>query len=341
MRKEMNAIEVKNLSKQFDDLIAVNCISFDVKEGEIFGFLGPNGSGKSTTIRMLTGVIKPNRGTATIMGYDIEKESLKAKQVMGIVPEMSNAYTELSAWNNILLMGELYGVSKGERAERAEKLLRQFGLYERRDSLVRGFSKGMKQRLILCMALINEPKVLFLDEPTSGLDVESSRLIKDIIRDLNKTGTTVFLTTHNMEEANQLCQRVAIINRGEIVAIDRTESLRLKSSSLQSIEVSFNRMVDADDVEELSRIPCIKQLKELGDKFKLYTDNPDEAIVCITEYARLHNLEINTLNTISPSLEDIFVELTQKDRNGCAMMRKRRSAHCRHNQDKRCGKNLS
>ncbi len=341
METGLNAIEAKDLSKQFGDLIAVNCISFDVKEGEIFGFLGPNGSGKSTTIRMLTGVIKPDSGTSVIMGFDIEKEPLKAKQVMGIVPEMSNAYTELSAWNNVMLMGELYGISKGERAERAEKLLRQFGLYERRDGLVRGFSKGMKQRLILCMALINEPKVLFLDEPTSGLDVESSRLIKDIIRDLNKTGTTVFLTTHNMEEANQLCQRVAIINHGEIVAIDRTESLRLKSVSLQSIEVSFNQTIDVDDVEELSKILCIKQLKEVGDKVKFYTDNPDEAIACITEYARRHDLEISTLNTLSPSLEDIFVELTRKERNECLKMRKRRLSHCRHDQDKRCGKNFS
>lgn len=337
----MNAIEVKGLTKKFGDLIAVNCISFDVKEGEIFGFLGPNGSGKSTTIRMLTGVIKQDRGTAVIMGFDMEKEPLKAKQVMGIVPEMSNAYTELSAWNNIVLMGELYGVSKGERAKRAEKLLRQFGLYERKDSLVRGFSKGMKQRLILCMALINEPKVLFLDEPTSGLDVESSRLIKDIIRDLNKGGTTVFLTTHNMEEANQLCHRVAIINRGEIVAIDRVESLRLRSNGLQTIEVSFNRAIDMDGVKELSRIPGIKQLKEAGDKFKFYTDSPDKAIICITEYARLNNLEINTLNTLSPSLEDIFIQLTQKEKNGCIHMRKRGSAHCRHNQDRRCGKNFS
>lgn len=314
----MNAIEARDLTKQFGDFTAVNCMSFEVKEGEIFGFLGPNGSGKSTTIRMLTGLIKPEKGTALIMGYDIGKKPLEAKQIMGIVPEMSNAYVELSAWNNIMLMGELYGVSRRERIEKAEKLLGQFGLYERKDSSVRSFSKGIKQRLILCMALIHDPKVLFLDEPTSGLDVESSRLIKNIIRDLNKAGTTVFLTTHNMEEANQLCDRIAIINHGEIAAIDRTEMLKLGSRGLRSIEVSFNGPVN---VEELSKISCIKQIKEVGDKVKFYIDDPDEAIGCITEYARLHGIEIITLNTLSPSLEDIFVELTGKDKGICGHRR--------------------
>jgi ABC-2 type transport system ATP-binding protein len=158
------------------------------------------------------------------------------------------------------------------------------------------------------MALINDPAILFLDEPTSGLDVESARLIKDMIRKLNKAGTTVFLTTHNMEEANQLCDRVAIINHGRIAAIDSPERLRLESSGLQSIEVSFNRPANMD---ELAKISCIKQVKKMGDKVKVYVDDPSDAIDCIMDYARLRNLKIVTLNTLAPSLEDVFIKLTR------------------------------
>jgi len=309
----MDAIKVENLTKRYGSFTAVDSISFEVEESEIFGFLGPNGSGKTTTIRMLTGIIEPDGGTAVVMGHDIKKDPIRAKQVMGVVPEMSNAYVELSAWNNLMLMGELYGVPKRESAERAKKLLEQFGLYDRRDSPARGFSKGMKQRLILCMALINQPSVLVLDEPTSGLDVESSRLIKDVIRELNRAGTTVFLTTHNMEDASQLCERIAIINQGVIATIDRPEALKRASSGLQSIELSFNRMVSAED---LSKFSCIKQVKKLGDKFRLYADDVDLTMGCIMDYARSQNLKIVALNTLAPSLEDIFVSLTHKTKPG-------------------------
>jgi ABC-2 type transport system ATP-binding protein len=303
-----DAIEAADLTKTYGELLAVDHIRFQVKKGEIFGFLGPNGAGKTTTVRILTGMIKPDEGTAIVMGYSIEKEPLKAKQLMGIVPETSNPYIDLSGWNNLILIAELYGVPKKQRADRAEKLLKRFDLYERRNQLVRGFSKGMKQRLILGMALINEPTILFLDEPTSGLDVESARLIKDMIGELNKAGTTVFLTTHNLEEANQLCERIAIINRGRIAAIDAPENLRLKSSGLQSIETSFNGPADMDD---LARIPCVKEVRKMGDKIKLYVDEPGEAIDCIIDYARSRDLRVVTLNTLGPSLEDVFIKLTQ------------------------------
>jgi ABC-2 type transport system ATP-binding protein len=306
----MNAIEVQALTKRFGGFRAADHISFGVKQGEVFGFLGPNGSGKSTTIRMLTGVIRPDEGKAIIMGHDVQKEPLKAKQVTGIVPETSNAYIELSAWNNLMLMGELYGVQKKQREERADRLLEQFGLHERRKSPARGFSKGMKQRLILCMALINEPSVLFLDEPTSGLDVESTRLINDVIRDLNKRGTTVFLTTHDMAEANQLCERIAIINRGAIVAIDRPEILKQMASGLESVEVSFERTVEAG---ELSAFVRVRQVEKRGDKFRLYAKDISETIDSITDFAKAKGLKIVSLNTLSPSLEDIFVKLTREE----------------------------
>jgi len=304
-----NAVVVSNLTKRFDKLVAVDHISFQVEKGELFGFLGPNGAGKTTTIRMLIGVIKPDGGTASIFGHDIQKEKLKGKQMMGIVPEMANAYVDLTAWNNLMLIGELYGVPKKQRQEKGKKLLKEFGLYERRNKLVKGFSRGMKQRLLLCMALINEPQILFLDEPTSGLDVESSRLVKEMIRDFNKSGTTVFLTTHNMDEANMLCDRVAIINYGKIAAIDSPEKLRMKSSGLQSIEVSFDKTIS---IKELSKIRGVREAKKMGDKIRLYVKETSDVLDCLIDFARSKKLRIITLNTLAPTLEDVFLKLVKE-----------------------------
>ena len=304
-----NAVEVTNLAKRFNGLVAVNNISFEVKAGELFGFLGPNGAGKTTTIRMLTGVIKPDKGTASIFGYDILKQGLKTRQLMGIVPEMANAYVDLSAWNNLMLIGALYGVSKKQRIERAVSLLKKFELYERRNHIVKGFSKGMKQKLLLCMALISEPQILFLDEPTSGLDVESQRLIKDTIKEYNADGTTVFLTTHNMEEANQLCDRIAIINHGKIAAIDSPERLRLRSSGLQSIEISFDKTVN---MEDLLSIKGVEKAAKMGDKLKLYVEETSQVIDALVDYARSKEINIVTINTLAPSMEDVFLKLVKE-----------------------------
>jgi ABC-2 type transport system ATP-binding protein len=248
------AIKTVNLTKYYGKLLAVDHINFEVKKGEIFGFLGPNGAGKTTTIRILTGVIKPSSGTVKIMGYDVLRQPLRTKQIISVVPESSNAYLDLTAWQNLILIGELYGIPKKERTKRAEALLKTFELYKRRNSLARGFSKGMKQKLILCMALLTKPQVLFLDEPTAGLDVESARLMRNIIQRFNKDGSTIFLSTHNMEEANQLCDRIAIINHGKIAAIDTPENLRMKSSGLKSIEVSFSKPVSVDDLNEILEV---------------------------------------------------------------------------------------
>jgi ABC-2 type transport system ATP-binding protein len=304
-----NAVEVTNLAKRFNGLVAVNNISFEVKAGELFGFLGPNGAGKTTTIRMLTGVIKPDKGTASIFGFDILKQGLKTRQLMGIVPEMANAYVDLSAWNNLMLIGALYGVSKKQRTERADALLKKFELYERRNHIVKGFSTGMKQKLLLCMALISEPQILFLDEPTSGLDVESQRLIKDTIKEYNADGTTVFLTTHNMEEANRLCDRIAIINHGKIAAIDNPERLKLRSSGLQSIEISFDKTVNTED---LLSINGVEKAAKMGDKLKLYVEETSPVIDALVDYARSKELNIVTINTLAPSMEDVFLKLVKE-----------------------------
>jgi len=302
-----SVIEASELTKSYGEIRAVDRISFEVMKGEFFGFLGPNGAGKTTTIRMLTGVIKPDSGTASIMDYDIQREPLKSKQLMGILPELANAYFDLTAWQNLMFLGELYGVPKPRRHERAILLLKKVGLCERKDQLVKGFSKGMRQRLLVCMALLNEPQILFLDEPTVGLDVQSARVIRDMLGELNEDGTTIFLTTHNMEEANQLCSRVAIINHGKIAAIDHPENLRRMASGLHSIEVAFDRPVN---IESLSRLSRVSRARKMGDKFRLFTEAPHDLICQVVDYARDSGMNLVTLNLLAPTLEDVFVKLT-------------------------------
>ena len=303
------AIKAVNLTKYYGKLLAVDHINFEVKKGEIFGFLGPNGAGKTTTVRMLTGISKPTEGTAEVMGYDIQKQSVEAKELMGIVPDISNVYTDLSAWSNLIFTGRLYDIPKAEREKRAKELLELFGLYERRHEMVQSFSRGMKRRLCIAMALINKSSILFLDEPTSGLDVQSVLTIRNLVRKLNHEGLTIFLTTHNIEEANQMCDRVAIINRGKIAAIDTPEGLKRTIRKLQSVEISFvgaTRNLTMD----LKTFKGVTEVAKHGDKYRLYTEDPPNVLSDIWEYAATNDLKIYTVNTLGPSLEDVFVKLT-------------------------------
>ena len=304
-----NALEATNLTKYYRDFLAVDHINFQVKKGEIFGFLGPNGAGKTTTIRMLTGMSIPTEGTATIMGYNIQSQSVSAKEQMGIVPDVSNTYNELSAWDNLTFTGRLYDLPKTYRENRAEELLKMFGLYERRKDKVEDFSRGMKRRICIAMALMNKGSILFLDEPTSGLDVQSVIIIRDLIRELNHKGLTVFITTHNIEEASQMCNNVAIINHGEIVAIDTPEKLKRTLRGLQSVEVAFER-APSNPSKELAELPKVSQVIKEGDKFRLITEDSSTVLSSIYNYAQENNLKLITINTLGPSLEDVFVKLT-------------------------------
>jgi len=304
-----HTIEALDLTKKYGDLVAVDHINFTVKKGEIFGFLGPNGAGKTTTIRMLTGISIPTEGTATIMGHDIQRQTIKAKEQMGIVPDVSNVYNELSAWENLIFTGRLYDMPKAFRESRAEELLKMFGLYERRREEVQGFSRGMKRRICIAMALMNKSSILFLDEPTSGLDVQSVLIIRDLIQKLNQQGLTIFLTTHNIEEASQMCDRVAIINRGKIAAINTPEKLKRTVKSLQSVEVAFEA-ASADALKELKELPNVSEAVKTGDKFRLLTHDPASVLASTWNYTQSNNLKLITINTIGPSLEDVFVKLT-------------------------------
>ena len=302
----MNAIEAVNLVKHYGSFEAVRGVSFSVKSGEVFGFLGPNGAGKTTTIRMLTGVLKPDSGEVRVLGYNMldEREKIKARERTGIVPEMANPYVDLTAMQNLRLMGELYGMSKAEIEKRSLELLREFDLYEKRNVKVRGFSKGMRQRLIIAMAMIADPELYFLDEPTSGLDVISARLIKEVIWEEKKAGKTIFLTTHNMDDANELCERIGIIRKGKLIAIDTPEKLKGLVKGRVSVEVSFEPMKFDPSV-----LSSALKVETMGDKVKIYTTDPDRTVKELVRYAERENLRIVSLRTLSPSLEDVFMEL--------------------------------
>lgn len=301
------AIEVDDLTKHFGDLTAVDGVSFQVRKGEVFGFLGPNGAGKSTTIRMLTGVLRPDAGSARIAGKDIKSDTDAAKSEVGIVPEQFNAYPDLTGWKNLMLAGELYGVPRKTRQRRAEELLRSFGLYDRRDSPASEYSKGMKQRLMLTMALVHDPSVLFLDEPITGLDVQSQQLIRERITGLNREGRTVFFTTHDIDEADRLCDRVAIINRGEIAAIDAPEALKHTIERTRGVEVSFAEPTEGAMLEEFA---AVEEVEKRGDVYRLTTPDPDAVVKAIVRQAETRGLKLLSLRTLGPSLEDVFTAFT-------------------------------
>ena len=233
-----NIIEVSGLTKYYNDLLAVDHINIQVKKGEIFGFLGPNGAGKTTTIKMLTGLIKPNDGSVIINEKDIIKQTVEAKRSIGVVTEDSNLYDELTVADNLIFMGQLYNVAKSERENRIKELLNILGLENKKDVKFDKLSKGMKRKVIIAAALVHNPLVLFLDEPTSGLDVLSARVLRAMVKELNRKGVTIFLTTHYIEEAEQLCGRVAIIVNGKIKTVDTPVNLKLKTES-KSLEEAF------------------------------------------------------------------------------------------------------
>jgi ABC-2 type transport system ATP-binding protein len=303
-------IEVTNLTKSYGPILAVDHISFEVKEGEIFGFLGPNGAGKTTTIRMLTGLSKPTVGAAHVLGFNVESEIVEAKKHIGVVPEISNLYDELSALKNLVFMAQLFGVPRNQRKARAEELLKTFGLYERKDHLLGTFSRGMKRALTIAAALIHNPKLLFLDEPTVGLDVVAARSLRNLIGNLRHQGVTIFLTTHYLEEADLLCDHIAILVKGRIVKIDTPKALKAFAEEESVIEVSFRKMTPKI-VEGLSDgLPDLKVAAIDHRKVRIFGGVPTHVLDKVLQYAKDRDAEIDEVNSIKPSLEDAFIKIT-------------------------------
>lgn len=314
-------ITTQSLTKYYDSLMAVDHISMQVKEGEIFGFLGPNGAGKTTTIRMLVGLTTPSEGTATIKGYDIREDVVDVKRCVGVVPETSNLYNELTVWENLRFMAGMYHVPKKEREHRITSLLRTFGLKDRRKARFGGLSKGLKRRATIAAALIHHPEILFLDEPTSGLDVMSARSLRKFLKNLRETGVTVFLTTHYIEEADQLCDRIAIIVKGRIIDVDTPGNLKAVAKGTSVIEVTFTSPVQPKNLEELE---AYGKVEAKDNTLWIQVTNVSKSLKALTSFADEHDLKVVYINTVKPSLEEAFVKLTGVEPEVMLMEKERR-----------------
>ncbi len=306
------AVEAYGLTKIFGDVKAVDGVSYSVERGEIFGILGPNGAGKTTMIRITIGILPPDKGEAYILGYNVHREPVKARSFIGVVPEISNPYPDLTVWDNLMLVGRLYCIPKRTRIERAKKLLKALGIQEVCNRKAKTLSKGMRRRLLLAMALISDPNILFLDEPTSGLDVISARIIRSMLLELKKQGKTIVLTTHNINEAGMLCDRVAIMNKGRIIALGTPEELRIKFGKYVRILLSLNKEVNIDIIKDKFKD---SKVVVRGKRITIICGLSDlEAVLDeITNLVKSCNLKIEEFQATGPTLEDVFVELIQGD----------------------------
>lgn len=245
-------IETHNLVKEYGKFVAVNNVSFEVRAGEVFGFLGPNGAGKTTTIKMIVGLLKPTSGTVKVAGYDIQTQPLLAKAASGYVPDTPNLYAKLTGRELLRFVGDLYDVDRKLMAHRVDELLRMFDLADSANETLDSYSHGMQQKASLAAALMHDPKILVLDEPTVGLDPKSARLIKDILRQLADRGAAVMLSTHILEIAERMCDRIGIINKGELVAVGSMDELRGQGhSSLEDIFLGLTGGAEATEISEI------------------------------------------------------------------------------------------
>jgi len=302
-----SAITVEGLTKEYNGKLALHDVSFDVKRGEVFGYLGPNGAGKSTTIRILSGLTEQTSGGALIGGLDIRRDRVEIKKRIGVVPESSNLYPELSVYENLMFISRLYHVPRASRKEKIDGLLDLFGLNEYRNRGFGKLSKGLKRRTVIAAALVHDPDILFLDEPTSGLDVVSARNLRMMIRGFKEEGITVFLTTHYIEEAGGLCDRIAILVNGKIVRIDTPRALEESVQEIPIIEVTFDtpRPIHDNVFDGL-----FSSIQSHGKKIRIYTSDVSETISTLSRLSSEHGFKITELNTLRPSMEDAFIKLT-------------------------------
>jgi len=302
-------IETENLTKKFGELTAVDGVSMKVDEGEVFGFLGPNGAGKTTTVRMLCCLLSKTSGKARVGDYDVGKESdsMEIRKMVGLLPENVGLYEELSAYRNLDFYGKLYGVSDAQRRERIENILKLLELWDRKDSPASTFSKGMKQKLAIGRALIHEPKLLFLDEPTANLDPEASKTVRDFILELKKQKRTIFLNTHNLDEAQRICDEVAIL-KTRLIRVGRPdelgESLWGKKTELQLAQVS-------EAVLAAVRGLGLKATVD-GNKLAVDVDDPARQNPELVEAVVQAGGRVQYVTELSASLEDVYLKLVRE-----------------------------
>ncbi|RQW83965.1 MAG: ABC transporter ATP-binding protein [Geobacter sp.] len=302
-------IEAVGLIKRFAEVTAVDGVSFAVQRGELFGFLGPNGAGKTTTINILTGLARPDAGEVRVGGLDCSGNPKAAQHLVGVVPDESNLYPELSGFDNLCFCGALYGMRKDERRARARELLETFGLQEAGKRKFAGYSRGMKRRLTIAAGIIHNPAVLFLDEPTTGIDVASARHIRQLIANLHRAGTTIFLTTHYIEEAERLCERVAFIVRGKIVGVDTVANLLQPVRAEHVMEVSGVGLDPAFSGILASAFPLFAFQSLAEGTIRIVSPEPI-SIGPLVRFLEDRGIELREARLVHLSLEDVFVRVT-------------------------------
>ena len=310
--EDHSMIRVENLTKKFDDFVALDDISFDVKKGEIFGLLGPNGAGKSTTLRILSTLARPTEGTATIGGYDILKDDTEVRKLIGIVSEKMIMYDRLTARENLWFFGSLFDMPSGVLNQRIDELLDLVQLTKWKNAQVGTFSTGMRQRMNVVRALLNMPSVLFLDEPTLGLDPQSSVEIREFVKKLNReNGTTIIVTTHTMVDADMLCDRIAIIDHGKVVALDTSSNLKKLISGGNSTILKLGiANLTADLLETIRTLDCVDSASQENDTELRLIARGDEAFDNVIDAVRGKGGKITSIESVQPTLEDVFLHIT-------------------------------
>ncbi|MBC8161348.1 MAG: ABC transporter ATP-binding protein [Roseiflexaceae bacterium] len=302
----MHAIEIEQLTRVFDGRTAVENLSLQLAPGTVFGFLGPNGAGKTTTVRMLTALIAPTSGSATVAGHQLGREDTQIRAAVGVLTETPGMYDRLSARQNLVFFGRLYDLSAARAAQQTERYLRMLGLWERRDDIVGGFSKGMRQKLAIARALLHEPSIIFLDEPTAGLDPEAAKIVRDFVRELRAEGRTIFLTTHNLSEADELC---------DLIGVFRTRLLRLNTAAKLRAEL-FGQGTQVQLAEDATRwrelvaaLPFAQGVSAQGHTLTVQLAAPDQQNPALIQALCAAGAPICYVEPLKYSLEDVYLQL--------------------------------
>ena len=308
------AVEINHIGKKFGKIHALKDVSFSFNKGEIFGLLGPNGAGKTTLVRIMTTILEPDQGSITLFGKDIHKRRKGIRQIIGYVPASVILYPHLTAHENLIHSASLYGMAKRKALEAIEFLLTKFDMWDWRNEKIKNFSSGMAQKINICRGILHEPQLLVLDEPTNGLDPESRQVVRDFILEINAAGTTVLLTTHVMWSVEEICKRVAIIEKGNLIAIDHISNLKsLEMSKKDSIKVIVSGLIEnKNDIEKLKRTDWILDVKHEDQKNYVFTINGSGKVkelqqLLLKTFSTIENIKIN-----EPTLEDVFISLTKR-----------------------------
>lgn len=301
-------IKTTGLTKQFGEHTAVEGLSLDIPKGEVFGFLGPNGAGKTTTVRMLSALIAPTTGTAIVNGYDVVSEAMDVRRTVGVLTETPGMYDRLSAEYNLLVYARLYEVADPRKA--VERYLRLLDLWDRRSDPVGSFSKGMKQKLAIARTLIHEPQTVFFDEPTSGLDPVAARAVREFIAELKTAGRTIFLTTHNLDEAERLCDRIAVLRTG-LVALDTPANLRAGLFG-QQVHIQIANL-SADHAQATENLPFVRRVQTDGDRLKVELDEPHRNNPALIAALVQAGAAVQYVQPAGATLEDVYLDLVNGD----------------------------